>query len=114
MKKIILLALVMLVTLSVTFGQTATKYQFNKAEEGSKYVSEKMSMNEEDTKFLYDALLTKVVANGKLKDKSSEEKKVGYKTNHQAFMKTVREKFGKDKANEINKYLKALRQKEKK
>lgn len=72
-----------------------------------------MKLPETDKGFVYEALLTKLVANSEAKGKSKEEKKEIYGENQKVFMKSLKDKFGKEMAKEINEHFKTFRKENK-
>ncbi len=90
------------------------QYQLKKAENVSKYVAEKMNLNEEQVQFIHDAFLVKITTNSKeTKGLSKEDKKPVYVKNGQIFDTKMKEKFDKAEIKQIKGYIREYNQKEK-
>lgn len=89
----------------VTHAQQPTKYQKGRATLFSSYISDKMDLNDNQKKIVYNVMLERVVnANAKIranKDMSKEEKQAVYKAEYANTQKKLATEFGQKQARKM-------------
>jgi inner membrane protein involved in colicin E2 resistance len=89
----------------VTQAQQPTKYQKGRATLFSTYIADKMDLNDNQEKMVYNVMLERVVnANAKIranKDMSKEEKQAIYKAEFSNAQKKLAAEFGQKQAREM-------------
>jgi len=101
-----LITLIFILFLTVTIqAQEPTKYQKGRATLFSTYIADKMDLNDNQEKMVYNVMLERVVnANAKIranKDMSKEDKQAIYKAEFSNAQKKLAAEFGQKQAREM-------------
>ena len=104
MKHIYILAL-LLFPITLTYAQEPTKYQKGRATLFSTYIADKMDLNEEQVKLVYNVMLERVMnANAKIRANSNmsrEDKQAVYKAEYKNAQQKLADKFGPKQARKM-------------
>lgn len=104
MRNLTTLILILFLTFT-TQAQEPTKYQKGRATLFSTYIADKMDLNDNQEKIVYNVMLERVVnANAKIranKDMSKEEKQAVYKAEFSNAQKKLAAEFGQKQAREM-------------
>ncbi len=104
MRNLTTLILILFLTFT-TQAQEPTKYQKGRATLFSTYIADKMDLNDNQEKIVYNVMLERVVnANARIranKDMSKEEKQAVYKAEFSNAQKKLAAEFGQKQAREM-------------